>query len=124
MVRSLDAELTDLRGAAEERARREDFLRFQVDEIDAVELRENELPELESEHRRLAYSEQLREEGGLSLAALSGDEHGDASGALDLLARAQRGVDGLAKMDSDLISLPDNVKVLDFHSHNTCATGQ
>jgi len=109
-VRSLDAELADLRGAAEERARREDFLRFQIDEIDAVELREGELPEIESEHRRLAHSEQLREEGGLSLAALSGDDQGDASGALDLLARAQRGVDGLAKMDSDLEPLAERLR--------------
>ena len=109
-VRGLDAELADLRGAVDERARREDFLRFQVDEIDAVELRENELPTLESEHRRRAHSEQLREDGGIALVELTGDERGDTSGALDLLARAQRGVEALAKMDGDLGILADRLR--------------
>ena len=109
-IRALDTELADLRGAVEERARREDFLRFQVEEIDAVELRENELPALESEHRRLAHSEQLREDGGIALSELTGDERGDVSGALDLLARAQRGVDALAKMDGDLETLAQRLR--------------
>lgn len=109
-ARGLDAELVRLRGAAEERVRREDFLRFQIDEIDAVELRENELPEVESEHRRLAHSEQLREEGGSALTALAGDEHGDVRGALDLLVAAQRGVEGLAKMDGDLDPLAERLR--------------
>jgi DNA repair protein RecN (Recombination protein N) len=101
-LRALDEELLALRTAAEERVRREDFLRFQVEEIDEVGLAPDELPELESEHRRLANAEQLREEGAGVVAALSGEEHREASGALDLVARALRGVEALAAVDGDL----------------------
>lgn len=108
-LRSLDAELLELRAAAEDRARREDFLRFQIGEIDGVGLAPDELPGLESEHRRLANAEQLREEGAAVVSSLSGDEHRELSGALDLLARALRGVEGLAGVDADLEPLAERL---------------
>jgi len=74
-----------------------------------VGLGENELPEIESEHRRLAHVEQLREDGALVVAALSGDEHQEASAALDLVSRAQRGVEGIAKLDVDLEPLGERL---------------
>jgi DNA repair protein RecN (Recombination protein N) len=112
-LRALDAELVELRTAAEERARREDFLRFQVHEIDEVGLAPDELPALESEHRRLANAEQLREDGAAAVSGLSGDEHREQSGALDLLARALRGVAGLAGVDADLEPLADRLRAAD-----------
>jgi len=112
-LRELDRELLELRTAAEERARREDFLRFQIDEIDEVGLSEGELPELEAEHRRLANSEQLREDGATVVSSLTGSDHGEGAGALDLLARALRGVEALAAVDSDLDGQAERLRSAD-----------
>ncbi|MCA9511247.1 MAG: DNA repair protein RecN [Myxococcales bacterium] len=112
-LRELDRELVALREAAEDRARREDFLRFQIEEIDAAGLRVDEVAELEADHRRLAHAEQLREEGAIAVAALAGDASAadaDAAGAVDLVARAQRVVASLAKMDGDLEALGERLR--------------
>jgi len=108
-LRALEADLLELRTAADDRVRRGDFLRFQVDEIDEVGLEPDELPGLESEHRRLANAEQLREEGAAVVSSLSGDEHREQSGVLDLLARALRGVESLAGVDADLEPLAERL---------------
>ena len=112
-LRALDEELQVLRTAAEERARREDFLRFQIDEIDAVGLTPEELPAIESDQRRLAHAEQLREDGATVVAALSGDDRGESDNVLDLLVRAQRGIEVLAGVDSDLEPLAERLRAAD-----------
>jgi len=108
-LRALDAEWDALRRAAEERERREDFLRFQISEIDAVGLTPEELPELEAEHRRLAHAESLREDGAAVVAALSGDERGEATGGLELIRHARRGVEALAAVDPTLAPLVERL---------------
>ena len=85
-LRALDAERDGLRKAAEERERRQDFLRFQISEIEAVGLTLDELPELETEHRRLAHAEHLREDGATVVGALMGAVDSEAAGGLDQLA--------------------------------------
>jgi len=112
-LREIDRELAQLRAAADERARREDFLRFQLAEIDAAQLRVDEVAELESDHRRLAHAEQLREDGARAVAALSGGAEmadSDASSALDLLARAGRVVASLAEMDATLEPIAERLR--------------
>src|SRR4030095_12578396 len=72
-LRALDAELARLRGEARELARRQDFLAFQVQEIDAARLVPAELEALRGERSRLAHADRLREEGAGALAPLSCD---------------------------------------------------
>jgi len=113
-VRALDAEIADLRSRAEERARRLDFLSFQLEEIDSVGLLPGELEELEAEHGRLAHAGRLREEGAAATAALSGDsERPDAASAADLVAAAERLVGGLRELDPSLGELAERLVGLD-----------
>lgn len=100
-LRALDAELEGLRRAAEERARREDFLAFQVREIDEAALEEGELERLRAERARLQHAERLREDGGAAAALLLGDPDADAAGALDRLAEAARRLDAIRALDPD-----------------------
>ena len=102
-ARALDDELAALRRAAEERARREDFLAFQVREID------------EARPRARASSSALRGERGRLLArgapargdarrgggAPSGDpDADDRRGALDLVAEALRRLEAMPRARS------------------------
>ena len=99
-VRSLDAELTRLRSETRERARRRDFLAFQVDEIDAARLDPAELAELRGHRSLLAHAGRLQEEGARVLAALTGDpQAADDSPAVDLLAGAVRRLESAVALD-------------------------
>ena len=81
--RSLITERSRLLGAEQERIEREDFLRFQLDEITAAEIEENEDVSLESERNRLRHASHLRTESSQAAAKLSSSQ-GGALNALHL----------------------------------------
>jgi len=102
-LRELGEELDALRAAAQERARRLDFLRFQVEEIDGAALDPAEIDALGSERSRLAHAGRIRDEGGGALAALCGDQAAEgADGAADRLAAAAKRVAALVSVDPGL----------------------
>jgi DNA repair protein RecN (Recombination protein N) len=109
-VRELDEALESLRAEARERARRQDFLAFQVQEIDAARLVPAELERLRGERSRLAHADRLREEGAAAVALVAGDPAGgDARGAADLLGEAARRAAGLARLDPGLAGLAERL---------------
>jgi DNA repair protein RecN (Recombination protein N) len=109
-LRGLDEELARLRAESCERARRQDFLAFQVSEIDAARLDAGEIAALRSERSRLAHAGRLQEEGALALGALAGDPRGaDAASVTDLLSGVVRCLDGLRKLDPDLSDLVERL---------------
>ncbi|HKW20239.1 MAG TPA: DNA repair protein RecN [Ktedonobacterales bacterium] len=100
--RATRRELDRLQRDERELERQRELLQYQVDEIEAAKLRPGELEELERERKMLANAEQL---GALCVAihsALAGDETGEASGALDTLAAAQRDFADLLRLDDSL----------------------
>jgi DNA repair protein RecN (Recombination protein N) len=105
-VRTADQEIARLRGEAEERARRQDYLAFQAREIDEAKLRPGEREELEAERARLLHSERLRGEAGAATRLLGGDPAvSDAPGAADLVVDAARRIEGLGAIDASLAPL-------------------
>jgi DNA repair protein RecN (Recombination protein N) len=112
-VRGLDAELARLRAESRERARRRDFLAFQVDEIDAARLDADAVAALRTERSRLAHAGRLQEEGALALGALAGDPQGaESASAADLLATAVRRLEGLGGLDPGLADLAERLAVV------------
>jgi DNA repair protein RecN (Recombination protein N) len=111
-LRELDGELDALRRAAEERARREDFLAFEVREIEAARLEPGELDRLAAERGRLVHAERLAAETGAAAGLLAGDPTRDGAGAADLLAEAARRVEGLAGLDASLAPLAERLRSL------------
>lgn len=100
--RAIRRELDRLQRDERELERQRELLQYQVDEIEAAKLRPGELEELERERKMLANAEQL---GALCVtihSALTGDETGEASGALDTLAAAQRAFGDLLRLDDSL----------------------
>ena len=77
-IRALDAEREALREAARERAQRQDFLEFQLREIEEAKLDPDEIEGLRVLRSRLAHAERLREDGVAGLTRLTGDPNGDS----------------------------------------------
>lgn len=103
-------EVARLRGDAEERARREDFLAFQVGEIEEARLDGDEMERIAAEHGRLVHAERLRSETDTAVARLTGDPaQFDATGAADLVGEAARGIEGLASLDATLAPLAERL---------------
>ena len=104
-------EIARLRGDAEERLRREDFLAFQVGEIDDARLDVDEVERISSEHARLVHAERLSSGADGAAARLSGDpSRFDATGATDLVGEVARMVDGLAELDPTLAPLAERLR--------------
>ncbi|HEU4369167.1 MAG TPA: DNA repair protein RecN [Methylomirabilota bacterium] len=93
--RAAGEEAERLRGAARDRAQREDLLRFQVRELDAARLRIGEEQELRAELRRQQHAERLTT--GLAEAAGLLDEAPHS--AAERLARVARILQDLGRLD-------------------------
>lgn len=100
--RAARRELERLQRDERELERQRELLQFQVDEIAAAKLRPGELDELERERKMLVNAERLGELCVATHSALAGDETGEASGALDMLAAAQRALTELLRLDDSL----------------------
>ncbi len=97
-LREVRRELNELLKSEAELARRADMLKFQIEEIRSAKLKPGEDDELAIEQKRLANAE--------TLAALADDAYtalyegdGETPAALDALAKAQKAIVGLAKID-------------------------
>jgi len=109
-LRAGSEEIARLRSDAEERARREDFLAFQVGEIEGAQLDVDEWGRISAEHRRLVHAERLRSEAEGAAARLTGDPaRFDAKGASDLVGEVARVVEGLAELDPALAPLAERL---------------
>jgi len=88
-----------LQAAEADRASRLDLLRFQLSELDALDLAPGELDDLTNEQRRLQNSGKIAE--GLT-RALDLLDDADADNVTNMLARAQQALDALADVDAEL----------------------
>jgi DNA repair protein RecN (Recombination protein N) len=109
-LRAVDREIAQLEERREERARREDFLKYQMNEIDEAKLKPGEFADLQAEKARLGNSERLRGEAEHAVALLAPDPaRGEVYGALDPLADAVRRLETLAEIDPGLTLLAERL---------------
>lgn len=95
-IREHERRIAELEGVDADGNMRLDLLRYQVQELEALNLQPDELPELEAEHRRLANAERLIQEGQQALGLLYEGEEGAAT---DILGQAERLLQDLASID-------------------------
>lgn len=100
-VSALRRELQQRQGNERDRAQRLDFLRFQVEELEAADLKPGELESLEMEARRLGHVEDLAKWGGSADLNLHGDGV-ESPGAADLLSRTIKILERMAQHDTTL----------------------
>ena len=96
--------LASLLQSEKDSARRADFLRFEISEIDEAELQPGEVEELEEERKVLNNAERLRELCAQIYGAIKGGDAGgdDFQPALDLLRPALRAINELVRLDKEL----------------------
>ena len=107
-VAALSAIHAELRAAAESvrtRAEREDFLNFQLSEIEAIAPSETEDADLETERSRLRHAEKLRAVSNQASERLDDAEHA----VCDILARLSADLDQAASLDHSLAPLAETV---------------
>lgn len=104
-LRAIDDELATLRRAEAERAQRQDFLGFQLREIDEAKLVPGERAALGAERGRLAHAERLQIEAATALGLLSGEGRGDEPAAMGLVAEAARRLESVVRIDPGLEAL-------------------
>ena len=90
--RDLSKQLDDTIAEAEKGRNDEDYIRFQLDQLEGANLQEGELKELESEAETLSHAEEIK--AGLYKSVQLID--GDANGALSLTKEAVQSLQGLA----------------------------
>ncbi|HEX2091114.1 MAG TPA: DNA repair protein RecN [Longimicrobiaceae bacterium] len=88
-------DIEELEQRRREAAQRVDFLRFQLDEIEAARLRADEEEELDDEARRLSHAEELTEISTTLYQAVSGE----GSSLTSRLGGLRRTVDALLRID-------------------------
>jgi len=92
---ALEAEQTATAGAAADRAARLDLLSYQVSELASLALGDDELPQLDAEHRRLANAHRLLADTGRLLGLL----HEDDAAIEVQVGRALNALEGLTVLD-------------------------
>ncbi len=105
----LQAELDDLVGQAQERAREAELLRLGLAEIERVNPQPGEDAELAALATRLANTEDLRTGVGLAHTALVGEDDGVALGAASGVEAARRALEQVAVHDPRLAELASRV---------------
>jgi DNA repair protein RecN (Recombination protein N) len=106
-VASIDERLDALRTDQRGRTEREEFLKFQLQELEAANLKDPaEEQNLEQERHRLRNSEKIRDAAAGAEALLSGDD-GGAAGAL---AKALRYAETLAGFDPEMRAVADDLR--------------
>src|SRR5438876_3087720 len=86
-----------------ELARRAEFLRYEIEEIEKAELRPGEIEELEEERTVLNSAERLRELCTLVYGSIKGGDTGDDfQSALDLLRPTLKALNELSRLDKNL----------------------
>ena len=94
--KALDAMIMD----ENEKQRRIELLRYQVQEIDDADLKVGEEQTLESRRKVLANASTIRDRIAQAYALLSGGD--DSSGAVDFLGEASNAIDTAAQLDGEL----------------------
>ncbi|HYB00818.1 MAG TPA: DNA repair protein RecN [Ktedonobacteraceae bacterium] len=95
--------LHSMRENERELARRAEFLRYEIEEIEKADLQPGELEELEEERTVLYNAERLRELCTLVYGSIKGgDTREDFQSALDLLRPALKALSELSRLDKNL----------------------
>lgn len=110
-IHTVRRELTELRQAESEAARRMDMLNFQINEIESARLKPGEEEELRDERNRLANAEGLASAAQEALTVL---EEGtpESPASVDLLGQAVRSIATLARLDPAQVNLSEQAQTL------------
>ena len=95
--KAIDLQIKTLRAHSLGRAERSDYLRFQLDELQAMQLQPGEWQALEAEHHRLSHAEELLQHIQFVINDISDDE---TKNAISLLNHARKYLEAIQPMEN------------------------
>ena len=113
--RSIEERITMLGGDEKERGRRLDILAYQIEEIEAVAIKEGEEEELLSRRNKMMHLEKIISALQEASGALSSE-----MGVLDGLRLAERAVATVAKLDEAYASIAEKLENLAIEADDVC----
>jgi DNA repair protein RecN (Recombination protein N) len=121
--RTAQKKLHSMQENERELARRAEFLRYEIEEIEKAELQPGEIEELEEEATVLNSAERLRELCTLVYGSIKGGDTGeDFQSALDLLRPALKALNELSQLDKNLEEHETNLSEAVFRLEDVAAS--
>lgn len=105
-----------------EQARRAEFLRFEIEEIEKAALQTGEIEELEQQRTVLSNAERMRELCTLVYGAIKETGSDDFRPALDQLRTAQKSLSELARLDDSLKEYETSLSEAVYHLEDVAAS--
>lgn len=115
--RAIDEKIAKLGGDEKERSRRLELLKFQIDEIEAVALKEGEEEELLAKRNKMNNLEKIITALRDALGALSSEV-----GVLDGLRVAKRALSGISKLDGEYAAACEKLESLALDAEDVAET--
>ncbi len=115
--RQIEERISLLGGDEKERGRRLDVLRFQIEEIEGVDLKEGEEEELLIKRNKINNVEKIIASIQEGVSALS-----EERGALDCLRMATRSISAITRLDDSYASIYDKLESLSAEASDVAAT--
>jgi DNA repair protein RecN (Recombination protein N) len=114
-VRATEQRIAELREMAGARERELDLLAFELDEIEAVAPSEEEEKSLVADRDRLRHLDALRVATSAAAEAVAPD---GAGGVSELLAQAERQLEGIAEIDPRLKAMSERLQALRYEAED------
>lgn len=105
--RGLQHEITELRAKASDRATHAEYLKFQLAELEALNLAPNEFATLDIEHKQLANADELIKNMNHALLCLADQENHNA---IQLINESLRALETIQRIDPKMTTWIDNLK--------------
>lgn len=115
--REIDERISLLGGDEQERGRRLDILKFQIDEIESVDLREGEEEELLAKRNKINNLEKIISSLRVATEALSGE-----TGVLDGLRYANRALSAISKLDESYQTVCEKLESIAIDADDVAET--
>ena len=106
-MRKIEQQINLLGGDVKERGRRLDILKFQIDEIETVGLKDGEEEELLAKRNKINNLEKIISAVHEATEALSGE-----NGALDYIRSSKRAMSGISRLDEEYSAVCDRLESL------------
>lgn len=116
-LRKIEQQINLLGGDVKERGRRLDILKFQIDEIEAVGLKDGEEEELLAKRNKINNLEKIISAVHEATEALSGD-----NGALDYIRASKRAMSGISRLDEEYSAVCDRLESLSLEADDIAET--
>lgn len=116
-MRKIEQQINLLGGDVKERGRRLNILKFQIDEIEAVGLKDGEEEELLAKRNKINNLEKIISAVHEATEALSGE-----NGALDYIRSSKRAMSGISRLDEEYSAVCDRLESLSLEADDIAET--